>query len=80
MYDEDDPTTEYSIQFVRKYLIDNIAIPTNIEGTIVDANHVTINLACRAVMLGHDPTSSATLSDIYSAPPPEERRARLDDK
>jgi hypothetical protein len=69
-----------AIMLIRKFLMENILVPRDADGNVVDVNNISANLGARIIMLAVDPDSFMSLNEIFAAPDKEARRAQIDDK
>jgi hypothetical protein len=53
---------------IRKFLMDNILLPRDADGNVVDVNNISANLGAHIVMLAIDPDSYMSLNEIFAAP------------
>jgi hypothetical protein len=65
---------------IQKYLMDNILVPYDADGNVVDVNNISANLGACIIMLAVDPDSYMSLNEIFAAPDKEAHRAPIDDK
>ncbi len=69
-----------AIMLIQKFLMDNILVPRDVDGNVVDVNNISANVGARIIMLAVDPDSYMSLNEIFAAPDKEARRAQIDDK
>jgi hypothetical protein len=67
-------------QLIRKFLAENIALPINADGEVIDTAVVSVNLLARVIMLAVEPEPFQQLSDIFAAAEKDAHRAQVDDK
>ncbi len=63
---------------IQKFLMDNILVPRDVDGNVVDVNIISANLGAR-IMMAVDPDSYMSLNEIFAASDKEARRAQIDD-
>jgi len=66
------------LMIVRKFLSENIMLPVNADGSVIDVDCININTGARVIMLAVEPDSYLALNDIFAAPSKESRRAHID--
>ncbi|MFO0446830.1 MAG: hypothetical protein ACK51L_04090 [bacterium] len=66
------------LMIVRKFLSENIMLPVNADGSVIDVDCININTGARVIMLAVEPDSYLALNDISAAPSKESRRAHID--
>jgi hypothetical protein len=54
---------------IQKFLTDNIRLPINADGTVIDVKGISINVGAQAIMPAVDPEPYCALNDIFTAPP-----------
>jgi hypothetical protein len=64
------------VTLVKKFLTENIILPVNLDGDVVEPDNV--NILARVLMLAVDPEPFSYLNDIFSAPDKEAKRANID--
>jgi len=69
-----------AVIIVQKFLSENICMPVNADGNVIDVDSISINVGARVIMLAVEPDSYLALNDIFAAPAKEARRAQIDDK
>jgi hypothetical protein len=67
-------------QLIRKFLAENIVLPINVNGEVIDTAVVSVNLLARVIMLAVEPEPFQQLSDIFAAAEKDAHRAQVDDK
>jgi len=69
-----------AVTIIQKFLTENILLPVNADGSVIDVESITVNVGARVIMLAVDPESYSALNDIFASPDKEVRRAQIDDK
>jgi len=59
------------LMIVRKFLSENIMLPVNADGSVIDVDCININTGARVIMLAVEPDSYLALNDIFAAPSKE---------
>jgi hypothetical protein len=73
-------------QLIRKFSAENIVLPINADGELIDTTIVGVNLLARVIMLAAEPEPFQQLSDIFAAAEKDAcraqdaRRAQVDNK
>jgi len=63
-----------------KFLVENIFLPVNANGDVINVEEISVNIGARVIMLAADPETYEALSSIFSLPAKEERREHVDNK
>jgi hypothetical protein len=71
---------QVAVQLVRKFLAENIFLPVNADGNVINVEEISVNVGARVIMLAADPETYDALVSIFSSPAKEERRAHVDNK
>ena len=71
---------QVAVQLVRKFLAENIFLPVNADGNVINVEEISVNVGARVIMLAADPETYDALVSIFSLPAKEERRAHVDKK
>jgi hypothetical protein len=53
---------------VQKFLLENIILPVNADGTVSDVDSININTGARVIMLAVEQESYSALNDIFAVP------------
>jgi hypothetical protein len=61
-----------------KFLSENIMLPVNADGSVIDVDCININTGARVIMLAMEPDSYLALNDIFAAPSKDLRWAHID--
>jgi len=69
-----------AVIIVQKFLSENICMPVNADGNVIDVDSIPIIFGARVIMLGVEPDSYLALKNIFAALVKEARRAQIDDK
>jgi hypothetical protein len=59
------------LMIVHKFLSENIMLPVNVDGSVIDVDCININTGARVIMLAVEPDSYLALNDIFAAPSKE---------
>jgi hypothetical protein len=59
------------MMIVHKFLMENISLLVNADGTVIDVDSININHGARVIMLAVGPESYSALNDIFVAPDKE---------
>ncbi len=65
---------------VHKFLMENISLLVNADGTVIDVDSININHGARVIMLAVEPESYSALNDIFAVPDKELGRAHIDNE
>jgi hypothetical protein len=74
-----DSNPQPAIMLIQKFLMENILVPCDADGNVVDVNNISANLGAHIIMLAVEP-DSYTLNETFAAPDKEACRAQIDDK
>jgi hypothetical protein len=69
-----------AVTIVQKFLSENICLPENADGNVLDVNSIPINVGACVIMLAVESDSYLALNDIFAALVKEARQAQIDDK
>ncbi len=69
-----------AVMIIQKFLAENILLPVNADGSVIDVESITVNVGACVIMLAVDPESYSALNDIFASPDKEVRQAQIDDK
>jgi hypothetical protein len=67
-------------QLTRKFLAENIVLPINADGEVIETTIVGVNLLACVIMLAAEPEPFQQLSDIFAATEKDAYRAQVDTK
>ena len=56
-----------AVMIVKKFLSENIVLPVNADGDVIDVESISINVGARVIMLAVDPESYSALNDIFAS-------------
>ncbi len=65
---------------VHKFLMENISLPVNADGTVIDVDSININHGARVIMLAVESESYSALNDIFAVLDKELGRAHIDNE
>jgi hypothetical protein len=63
---------------VQKFLSENVMLPVNADGSVIDVDCININTGARVIMLAIEPDLYLALNYIFAAPSKELQRAHID--
>ena len=69
-----------ALTIVQKFLSENIVLPVNADGSVIDVESISVNIGARVIMLAVEPESYSSLNNIFASPEKDARRAQIDDK
>ncbi len=62
-----------ALLIVQKFLSDNILLPVNADGDVIDVETISVNIGACVILLAVEPEPYSVLNDIFASPEKEAR-------